>query len=151
MKLNSIQVKEICKRYVQTEVSMEDLAREYNCSPSTLSNAICRAIYYSEVDEETAEKIKRKSAGNVDIKLQELGYHKSHKVERKYDWVIGLARLRKLLVEKNQNLEFDIELYEATYSEADDYPYTKEALEDTKEKLEKELKELDKTFRKGRR
>lgn len=151
MKLNSIQVKEICRRYVQTDKTLEELADEYKCSPSTLSKSIYRAIYYGDIDEELANKVKNKVVGNVDIKLQELGYHKSRKVGRKYDWIMKLSKRRKALVEKIESIEFDIKKFESTYSDADEYPFSKESLEDAKEKLQKELNELDKEFKKGRK
>lgn len=83
---------------------------------------------------------------------------KSYKVERTYDELMRKAALRKeILFEinffktRNSEIEFKIQTYDSSISDADEFPFSKEDLQNELEnnldqlaKLEEELKQLEK-------
>mgnify|MGYP003435228845 FL=1 len=86
------------------------------------------------------------------------GYHKSYKVERKYDDLRTKAATRKNLLSDLSNLdgqiqeiEFHLSTYDDTYSDADEFPFSKDDLADsldtlkeTRKRITRELKEIEK-------
>lgn len=44
IKLTNFDLKNICKRYIFDDISMEKLAQDYACSPSHISKSIHKAI-----------------------------------------------------------------------------------------------------------
>lgn len=91
-------------------------------------------------------------------KCEKCGFrHKSYKVERTYDELMRKAALRKeilfeinYLKTRNLELEFKIQVYDSTYSDADEFPFSKEELQNEFEhnfeqisSLEEELKQLE--------
>lgn len=149
MKISNTQIQEIVMFYIYSDISMEELAQSYGCSTSTISKAIHKAIFYGDIDEKTAIKIRDVAASNMDKKMREMGFHKSYKVERKYNWIMRIAKRRKKLLEELEKLRADIETYDDTFGESDNYPYSKDYLELAMEKIEKEIQEIEKEFKKS--
>lgn len=70
-KLTNFDIKNICYRYINENVSMQILAQDYGCSSSLISSSMHKAIVLGIVDIETAEKIKKIADENMDKKMRE--------------------------------------------------------------------------------
>ncbi len=71
-KLSQNDLQNICKRYVHNDISMDDLAKDYGCSSSHISKSIHKAIVFSIVDLDMANRIMIKASNNMDKKMREM-------------------------------------------------------------------------------
>lgn len=105
-------------------------------------------FFYGLIDTQMVQKIKRKASDNRNKKLLEKKIrHNPHKLDKRYDELISYTNIRnvvlndlKSLDKSLDELDFKIDTYDSTLSDADDFFFTKEALQEKKENLEKRKK-----------
>ncbi len=76
-------------------------------------------------------------------KCVKCGFHKSKKVINKYDKLISRSKKRKELLSILKELQHTYATFDDTFSDADEYPYSKENLEFQIFLLEEDIKELE--------
>lgn len=71
-------------RYANSVDTLSQIAKDYNCSSSTISKALKTAIKLGFVDLHTAEKIKKKADYNANVHILELRLSKQNKKGDKF-------------------------------------------------------------------
>ena len=71
------------------------------------------------------------------------GYHKSYKVERKYNLLIEKSIQRREILKHIEYLDYIISSYDDTYSDADEFPYSKDIFIEKLNNLNLRLKKVE--------
>ncbi|MDF2865486.1 MAG: hypothetical protein K0R72_295 [Clostridia bacterium] len=162
-KLTNRQIINIATSYANDcdAVTVASLSSIYNVSSTTISNALHYAISNCLVNESVAKLIAEKAIRHDNTRRELFGYAKNNKVADLYDDLIRSHRQEKrettnitihetkynsisnitILEAKYIELKNNLESYDDTFSSFDDYPYTKDELEEQIEFIEKQIKE----------
>lgn len=148
-KLTNEQIIKIANTYANDGdvVTVAYISSKYNVSSTTISNALHYAIYNCLVNETVAHLIAEKAIRHDNTRKELFGYAQNNKVAKLYADLIrshkqkieGTSKLVSL-DEEYIELKNNLDTYDDTFSSSDEYPYTKEELEDRINSIEEQIK-----------
>jgi len=137
-KLTDTQIIEISKSYANEcdAVNMSYLSSKYKVSTTTISKAIHYAISESLITEAVANLIAAKAIRHDNIRRDLLKLSKSSKIADLYNSLINSRKKKEVTVlsvadlkAKLNELNYQYDIFEESYSLADEYPLSKRELE----------------------
>lgn len=155
-KLTNSQIIDIANSYANGSDAIDTayLSSKYGVSKSTISRYLHYAISNCLVSKNVAKQIAEKAVRHDTLKRKEFGYSKSDKVSKFYEKLLLSYDIRKNSMEELEHLqnEYDtyqnlLNTYDDTFSSSDEFPYTKEQLEDKVDKLLCQIQKINSTLK----